>query len=298
MPATAKLSIYIPQTELNERPVERLTTLGEKRDRAVNCLVVEAILAYLEREEKGQMTDDRTHDPVVAAALDVLGVRALLEQDLTALAAANACDGLVGTVLEARYAYTAPDPKSDSIELYERGTYFGDSMYLFGDPSEPEQKQSAHLIVVCAMGIWSGIYASISDHRKSYAPRVGICRGNLRWREIRTSKHRLTVPIGTSMARAHLLQESQDWVGGAVSSEVAVSDQQYVVEYPVPLKSGGRWWAGSAQALNWVAIARQDDRYDLGELSADLRRHAGQQKRKDAKLKWENTLTFAEAVLS
>ncbi len=47
-----KLSIYIPQKKMEERPVLRLIKLGEKRDRSVNYLVVQAILQYLEREEK------------------------------------------------------------------------------------------------------------------------------------------------------------------------------------------------------------------------------------------------------
>jgi predicted transcriptional regulator len=34
------------------KPVERLVKLGEKLDRSVNYLVVEAILQYLDREEK------------------------------------------------------------------------------------------------------------------------------------------------------------------------------------------------------------------------------------------------------
>ncbi len=46
-----KLSIYIPQKKMEERPVERLIQLGEKRDRSINYLVVDAILQYLEREE-------------------------------------------------------------------------------------------------------------------------------------------------------------------------------------------------------------------------------------------------------
>lgn len=47
-----KLSIYIPQGKLKQRPVERLMKLGEKRDRSVNYLVVQAILEYLQREEE------------------------------------------------------------------------------------------------------------------------------------------------------------------------------------------------------------------------------------------------------
>jgi len=47
-----KLSIYVPQSKLKLRPVERLIRLGEKRDRSINYLVVDAILQYLAREEK------------------------------------------------------------------------------------------------------------------------------------------------------------------------------------------------------------------------------------------------------
>ena len=46
-----KLSIYIPQKKMEEKPVERLIQLGEKRDRSINYLVVDAIIQYLKREE-------------------------------------------------------------------------------------------------------------------------------------------------------------------------------------------------------------------------------------------------------
>ena len=46
-----KLSIYIPKSKIQQRPVERLIALGKKRDRSVNYLVVEAILQYIERTE-------------------------------------------------------------------------------------------------------------------------------------------------------------------------------------------------------------------------------------------------------
>jgi len=39
-----KLSIYVPQKKMAEKPVERLIKLSEKKDRSVNYLVVEAIL--------------------------------------------------------------------------------------------------------------------------------------------------------------------------------------------------------------------------------------------------------------
>ena len=46
-----KLSIYIPQRRLEEKPVERLLKLGKRKDRSVNYLVVEAILEHLKRED-------------------------------------------------------------------------------------------------------------------------------------------------------------------------------------------------------------------------------------------------------
>ncbi len=47
-----KVSIYVPKSKSGMKPVERLMRIGEKKDRSVNYLVVEAILQYLEREEK------------------------------------------------------------------------------------------------------------------------------------------------------------------------------------------------------------------------------------------------------
>ena len=47
-----RLSMYIPQKKMEEKPVERLIRLGEKKDRSINYMVVEAILEYLDREEK------------------------------------------------------------------------------------------------------------------------------------------------------------------------------------------------------------------------------------------------------
>jgi predicted transcriptional regulator len=47
-----KLSIYIPQQKVDERLFERLLKLSEKKDRSINYLAVEAILEYLNREEK------------------------------------------------------------------------------------------------------------------------------------------------------------------------------------------------------------------------------------------------------
>jgi len=46
------LSIYIPKSKMAKKPVERLTKLAKRKERSINYLVVEAIIQYLDREEK------------------------------------------------------------------------------------------------------------------------------------------------------------------------------------------------------------------------------------------------------
>jgi len=46
------LSIYIPKSKLDRKPIERLARLAKKLDRSINYLVVEAIVQYLDKEEK------------------------------------------------------------------------------------------------------------------------------------------------------------------------------------------------------------------------------------------------------
>ena len=45
------ISLYVPEKAQKQRVIERLTKLGEKRDRSVNYLVVEAILQYLDHQK-------------------------------------------------------------------------------------------------------------------------------------------------------------------------------------------------------------------------------------------------------
>ena len=45
------LSIYIPKSKLDRKPIERLDRLAKKLDRSINYLVVEAIVQYLDKEE-------------------------------------------------------------------------------------------------------------------------------------------------------------------------------------------------------------------------------------------------------
>ncbi len=46
------LSIYIPKSKMDKNPVGRLTKLAKRRERSINYLVVDAIIQYLDREER------------------------------------------------------------------------------------------------------------------------------------------------------------------------------------------------------------------------------------------------------
>ncbi len=54
---TEKLSIYIPKRYQDKKPVQRLRKLARKQESSVNFLVLDAILKYIEREEKAQARD-------------------------------------------------------------------------------------------------------------------------------------------------------------------------------------------------------------------------------------------------
>ena len=46
------LSVYISKSKAQHRPMERLAKLAKEKDRSVNYLIVEAILNFLDREER------------------------------------------------------------------------------------------------------------------------------------------------------------------------------------------------------------------------------------------------------
>ncbi len=45
------LSIYIPKSKADHRPLDRLVKLAKEKDRSMNYLIVEAIIQYLDRQE-------------------------------------------------------------------------------------------------------------------------------------------------------------------------------------------------------------------------------------------------------
>lgn len=47
-----RISIYVPQKEQKDNPLKRLHDIAKKQDRTLNYMVIQAILEYVDREEK------------------------------------------------------------------------------------------------------------------------------------------------------------------------------------------------------------------------------------------------------
>ena len=47
-----RISVYIPQNKQKENPLKRLHMLAQQRDRSFNYIIVEAVLQYVNRQEK------------------------------------------------------------------------------------------------------------------------------------------------------------------------------------------------------------------------------------------------------
>jgi predicted transcriptional regulator len=47
-----RISIYVPQNKRDEKPLERIAKVAKRQDRSLNYVVIQAILEYVQREEK------------------------------------------------------------------------------------------------------------------------------------------------------------------------------------------------------------------------------------------------------
>ena len=47
-----RISIYVPKSKWPEKPLQRLHKLGQERDRSLNYMIVQAVLDFVNREER------------------------------------------------------------------------------------------------------------------------------------------------------------------------------------------------------------------------------------------------------
>jgi len=49
-----RISIYVPKSRQDDKPLERLQRIADAQDRSLNYMIVQAVLDYVNREEKRQ----------------------------------------------------------------------------------------------------------------------------------------------------------------------------------------------------------------------------------------------------
>ena len=126
--------------------------------------------------------------------------------------------------------------------MFTADVYFGDSVYLFADPYRDLQTQIQLLSYRVATLIALGLCFS-----PRFLVRAGIAVGDLRKRMAQGDGVPHEIRIGTSMTRAHRLQEAQNWIGGAVAAGTRLHGESCAVQYPVPLKPGAESLTPKAQ---------------------------------------------------
>jgi hypothetical protein len=229
---------------------------------------------------------ERYFDSIVVAAVDVLGMRRLVSRGDACAEAMAALRNFVWNALESRMFYE-PDETRLAGRTHQIGMYFGDAVYLFGDPSDSPKLQLMKLTAKVASLIWWGLRGPAR-----FLVRVGIGAGNLRTKTVTVAGISHEIRIGSAMLRAYELEKNQDWVGGAVDGGVAALDSkhEWTVDYPVPLHR--ECPSAKPGALKWVGPA--DPRAALEDALRAASANIGSCASGDAKV--QNSLRFIEWI--
>ena len=233
---------------------------------------------------KPRTVEEKYYDQIVAASVDLLGMQHLLSHDDQAVSAMNALATLiVNTNSPKAYSETKPP-----IHLYSGRVYFGDSVYLFADPDLNIAKQAHYLNMACAALLSN---APVLKKGAGFLIRAGIGIGNLRIRILEHYGEKRELMIGRSMANAHRIEESQQWIGGAIAKEIPADPvERYRVAYSVPMKTNAK-----VDAINWVKLASENcERSVLQSFCDDLKNSTPSES--SAEQKVVNTISFVEAM--
>jgi len=246
-------------------------------------------------QNSNQQRDKRVPE-IAVMSCDALGLHRMLDTDDSAGLAADTLDGMLGQIVTAHAVYEETDHASQPFELFQSALYFGDSIYVFGDESDPLRKQITKLTALAGAILWVGITSTLRGKRKSFVPRIGIAVGNLRIRTIDVAGRSIRFRIGQSMARAHDIERGQDWVGGALPAGFHEGDDSNAIAYEVPTHKA--YDGPRIAAINWCKTASlNSDQYPPSRLVGDLALHASESTAPDTKRKWNATCDFAQAML-
>jgi len=218
------------------------------------------------------MTVDEKYMPkIVLASIDLLGTKSFFNllgpqsKDSTYLAM-ESLTSFVRNAYENR-AFGGIGLGSDFLQLHDVTLHFGDSVYLIPNESLSLDQQATRLIASCARLIALGFVLGPVGQQQKYLARAGISIGDLLERKIqvdtgtddnRTQTTQQTIRIGSATVKSHLLENDQNWFGGAVSNDVPIADQESnLLRYDVPLKPKAKS-DGSSKAINWLSPLKAD----------------------------------------
>ena len=190
---------------------------------------------------------EQYHSMVAVAAIDALGIKALLDRDDEASSAMHTLSILVKNAAS-RDFYDLPSFDGTATPMFQFDNYFGDSIYLFSNPEIPLSSQVQRLAAKCASLLSVGLFIP-----SKFLARAAIGTGNLRIFRVDTAIGIREIRIGTAMSKAHQLQEAQEWFGGSIIADVLYpSDDINAFEYEVPLKNCLH--LERVLAINWVGV--------------------------------------------
>ncbi|MBI3895598.1 MAG: YqgE/AlgH family protein [Acidobacteria bacterium] len=229
---------------------------------------------------------DGIYVPIVAvAAIDILGVKQLLLKPDCSLSAMKV---LSKFVLNASSPEIFKDSNvSEKVDqMFEKDLYFGDSVYLFAASSLDPEIQIQWLVIrvatLIALGLWK---------EPRFLVRAGIAIGDLRKRVVKGGGSPHEIRIGSSMLKAHQLQECQNWVGAVVDAAVPQTPEvaNWTFDYSVPVKPG---CDGLPLPLNWIWENSLD-----GEVESELVLASNEiSLNQDAQTKLDNTSKFVQSI--
>jgi hypothetical protein len=191
--------------------------------------------------------NDSYFPTVAVAALDLLGVEALVSKADQGVSAMNVLSRFVRNA-STRGVYNTESLVERHDVMYDFDVFFGDALYLFADPARDLETQVQWLLLRVATLVGLGLWST-----PRFLVRGAIAVGDLRKRVAQGDNTPHEIRIGTSMITAHHLQEGQDWIGAAVDPGAPLNAEarKWTIACRVPLKVGCHL-NGTPVAANWV----------------------------------------------
>lgn len=199
---------------------------------------------------------------IVVGAIDILGIGSILESNKGTQRAMKILTNIWVNASDP-HVYMTPDLNTERKRVFWGSLKFGDSIYIFGNREDTIKEQTNWLISRIMVLMVFGLY------KFNVFLRCGIAKGDLMINTIdiinppqHLKEYSENIFIGSSMSRAHILEENQKWMGCAILGDLE-SDKysRYLVEYDIPLKNKEIFKEPYTPkyAINWIKLAKENE---------------------------------------